>query len=128
MGIPLIAFFINLMIFGGAIGLVVSALVLRYGMGAESLAWVGIFLVAPISGIYYPISILPEWLQPIAWALPSAHVFEGMRAVLADDVFRAELLVNAIMLNVVYIAAGFIIFLYVFRLARIKGFLVQMGE
>ena len=128
MGIPLIAFFMNLMIFGGAIGLVVSALVLRYGMGAESLAWVGIFLVAPISGIYYPISILPEWLQPIAWALPSAHIFEGMRAVLAEDVFRAELLINAIMLNVLYIAAGFTIFLYVFRLARIKGFLVQMGE
>ncbi len=128
MGIPLIAFFMNLMIFGGAIGLVVSALVLRYGMGAESLAWVGIFLVAPISGIYYPISILPEWLQPIAWALPSAHIFEGMRSVLAEDGFRAELLINAIMLNVLYIAAGFTIFLYVFRLARIKGFLVQMGE
>ena len=128
MGIPLIAFFMNLMIFGGAIGLVVSALVLRYGMGAESLAWVGIFLVAPISGIYYPISILPEWLQPIAWALPSAHIFEGMRAVLAEDVFRTELLINAIMLNVLYIAAGFTIFLYVFRLARMKGFLVQMGE
>ena len=128
MGIPLIAFFMNLMIFGGAIGLVVSALVLRYGMGAESLAWVGIFLVAPISGIYYPISILPEWLQPIAWALPSAHIFEGMRAVLAEGVFRTELLINAIMLNVLYIAAGFTIFLYVFRLARIKGFLVQMGE
>ena len=128
MGIPLIAFFMNLMIFGGAIGLVVSALVLRYGMGAESLAWVGIFLVAPISGIYYPISILPEWLQPIAWALPSAHIFEGMRAVLAEDVFRAKLLINAIMLNVLYIGAGFTIFLYVFRLARIKGFLVQMGE
>ena len=128
MGIPLIAFFMNLMIFGGAIGLVVSALVLRYGMGAESLAWVGIFLVAPISGIYYPISILPEWLQPIAWALPSAHIFEGMRAVLAEDVFRAKLLINAIMLNVLYIASGFTMFLYVFRLARIKGFLVQMGE
>ena len=128
MGIPLIAFFMNLMIFGGAIGLVVSALVLRYGMGAESLAWVGIFLVAPISGIYYPISILPEWLQPIAWALPSAHIFEGMRAVLAEGVFRTELLINAIMLNVLYIAAGFTMFLYVFRLARIKGFLVQMGE
>ena len=128
MGIPLIAFFINLMIFGGAIGLIVSALVLRYGMGAESLAWVGIFLVAPISGIYYPISILPDWLQPISWALPSAHVFEGMRAVLTDDVFRTDLFVNAVLLNVIYIAAGFAIFLYVFRLARIKGFLIQMGE
>tara|TARA_A100001037_G_scaffold296172_1_gene316314 strand:+ start:1482 stop:2315 length:834 start_codon:yes stop_codon:yes gene_type:complete len=128
MGIPLIAFFINLMIFGGAIGLIVSALVLRYGMGAESLAWVGIFLVAPISGIYYPISILPDWLQPIAWALPSAYVFEGMRTVLADNVFRADLLINAIMLNVLYIATGFAIFLYVFRIARVRGFLVQMGE
>jgi ABC-2 type transport system permease protein len=128
MGIPLITFFINLMIFGGAIGLIVSALVLRYGMGAESLAWVGIFLVAPISGIYYPISILPDWLQPIAWALPSAYVFEGMRTVLADNVFRADLLINAIMLNVLYIATGFAIFLYVFRIARVRGFLVQMGE
>ena len=51
-----------------------------------------------------------------------------MRSVLAEDGFRAELLINAIMLNVLYIAAGFTIFLYVFRLARIKGFLVQMGE
>ena len=99
MGLPLIAFFMNLMIFGGAIGLAVSALVLRFGMGAESLAWVGIFLVAPISGIYYPIAILPDWLEPVAWALPSAHVFEGMRAVLADGVFHMDLFVNALMLN-----------------------------
>lgn len=128
MGLPLIAFFMNLMIFGGAVGLAVSALVLRYGMGAESLAWVGIFLVAPISGIYYPIAILPDWLEPIAWALPSAHVFEGMRAVLTDGVFQMDLFVNALMLNALYLTAGFAIFLYVFRLARIKGMLLQMGE
>jgi len=128
MGLPLIAFFMNLMIFGGAIGLAVSALVLRFGMGAESLAWVGIFLVAPISGIYYPIAILPDWLEPVAWALPSAHVFEGMRAVLADGVFHMDLFVNALMLNALYLTAGFAIFLYVFRLARIKGMLLQMGE
>ncbi len=128
MGLPLIAFFMNLMIFGGAVGLAVSALVLRYGMGAESLAWVGIFLVAPISGIYYPIAILPDWLEPIAWALPSAHVFEGMRAVLTDGVFQMDLFINALMLNALFLTAGFSIFLYVFRIARIKGMLLQMGE
>lgn len=128
MGLPLLAFFANLMLFGGAIGLMVSAVVLRYGLGAESLAWVGIFLVAPISGIYYPISVLPEWLQIVAWVLPSAHVFEGMRAVLADGVFRTDLFVNAMLLNGLYIAAGFAIFLGVFRIARIKGLLLQMGE
>ena len=128
MGLPLLAFFANLMLFGGAIGLMVAGVVLRYGLGAESLAWVGIFLVAPISGIYYPISVLPDWLQTVAWALPSAHVFEGMRAVLSDGVFRTDLFVNAMLLNGVYIAAGFAVFLRIFRIARIKGLLLQMGE
>ena len=128
MGIPLIAFFANLMIFGGAVGLLVSALVLRYGMGAESLAWVGIFLIAPISGIYYPISVLPEWLQTIAWALPSAHVFEGMRALLTENVFMTDLFINAAILNVLYMGSGLAVFLYVFRLARIRGLLIQIGE
>lgn len=128
MGLPLIAFFANLMIFGGAIGLAVSGLILRYGLGAESLAWVGIFAVAPISGIYYPIDTLPQWLQPIAWALPSASVFEGMRAVLADGVFRTDLFVSAMLLNLVYMAAGLAIFLYIFRVARIRGLLLKVGE
>jgi ABC-2 type transport system permease protein len=128
MGLPLVAFFACLTLFGGAIGLMVSGVVLRYGMGAESLAWVGIFLVAPISGIYYPISVLPGWLQPVAWALPSAHVFEGMRAVLVEGIFRTDLLISAMLLNVVYMAAGFGVCLYIFRVARIKGLLVQTGE
>jgi len=128
MGLPLIIFFMNLMIFGGAIGLLVSALVLRYGMGAESLAWVGIFLLAPISGIYYPISILPDWLQTIAWFLPSSHVFEGMRALLIDNVLKTDLFFNALFLNILYMLGGMGVFLYVFRIARIKGLLITMGE
>jgi len=128
MGLPLVAFFANLMIFGGAVGLAVSAMVLRYGLGAESLAWVGIFLVAPISGIYYPIATLPGWLQPVAWALPSAHVFEGMRAVLADGVFRTDLFWAAVGLNIVYMAVCLAIFLAMFRIARIRGLLLQVGE
>ncbi|MBB42664.1 MAG: ABC transporter [Rhodospirillaceae bacterium] len=128
MGLPLIVFFLNLMIFGAAIGLAVSALVLRYGLGAESLAWVGIFLIAPISGIYYPITILPEWLQYIANALPSSHVFEGMRDVLAQQNFRLDLLRNAVALNILYLTAGFSIFLLTFRVAKKHGLLMQIGE
>jgi len=128
MGLPLLAFFANLLIFGGAVGLGVSGLVLRYGLGAESLAWVGIFAIAPISGIYYPIATLPDWLQPVAWALPSAHVFEGMRTILADGTFEWHRFFAAAGLNVIYFFAGFSTFLYVFRLARIKGLLLQVGE
>lgn len=128
MGLPLLAFFTNLMIFGGAIGLAISGLILRYGLGAESLAWVGIFAVAPISGIYYPIDTLPQWLQPVAWLLPSASVFEGMRAVLADGIFRMDLFMSAVLLNLVYLAAALAIFLYIFRIARKRGLLLKVGE
>ena len=128
LGLPLVAFFLNLIVFGWALGLVVSGLVLRYGQGAESLAWAAIFLVQPVSGVYYPIAVLPEWLQAIAWALPSAHVFEGMRAVLIDGVFRADLLGAAVALNVLYMAAGTAIFLGIVRYARVHGQLLQIGE
>jgi ABC-2 type transport system permease protein len=128
MGWALVAFFFNLLVFGSAIGLAMSGLVLRWGLGAESLCWAGIFLIAPITGVYYPISILPDWLQPIAWALPSSHVFEGMRAVLVDNVVRIDLWWSAIALNVVYLAISFGLFLFIFRDARRRGTLLQMGE
>ncbi len=128
MGLPLLAFFINLIVMGWAIGLLVSGVVLRYGLGAESMAWVAIFAVQPISGVYYPISTLPTWLQYAAAVLPSSHVFEGMRAVLFDHTFRTDLLLNAVVLNVVYLTAGFLSFLKFFKIARVRGQLLHVGE
>ncbi len=128
LGLPLAAFFFNLIIFGWSIGLIVSALVLRLGLGAESLAWVAIFAMAPLSGIYYPIASLPQWLQPIAWALPSSSVFEGMRSVLFGHGFRFDLLASALALNAVYLAAAIAIFLFTIRVARERGLLLQQGE
>ena len=128
LGLPLAAYFVNLIALGWSLGLVVSGLVLRFGQGAEGLAWAVVFLTQPVSGVYYPISVLPDWLQIIAAALPSSHVFEGMRALLIDETFRADLLVNAIALNVIWLAAGIGVFLYAVRLARDKGLILQMGE
>ncbi len=128
LGLPLAAFFANLLIFGWCIGLVVSGLILRLGLGAESLAWVAIFAVAPVSGVYYPIAVLPGWLQPIAYALPTAHVFEGMRAVLfGGDVMMTQL-VAAVSLNAVYVVAASGFFLLMVRAARERGLLLQQGE
>jgi ABC-2 type transport system permease protein len=128
LGPPLAAFFLNLLIFGWSIGLIVSALVLRLGLGAESLAWVAVFAIAPLSGIYYPIASLPEWLQPVAWALPSAPVFEGMRAVLFDGDFRLDLFAASLALNAVYLAGAIAFFLAMIHVARKRGLLLQQGE
>lgn len=128
MGLPLLAFFVNLMAMGWAIGLMVVALVLRYGLGAEGLAWAIIFAFAPLSGIYYPIAVLPEWLQPMAWALPSSHVFEGMRSVLREHVFPLHHFRDAFLLNLGYLAVGLGLYTFSFRIARKRGLLLQMGE
>ena len=128
LGLPLAGFFFNLIALGWALGLLVSGLVLRYGQGAEGLAWALVFLIQPVSGVYYPIAVLPDWLQVVAWLLPSAHIFEGMRALLIDGVFRGDLLLNATLLNVVFITLGLASFLAIVHIARDKGLILQMGE
>lgn len=128
LGLPLVAFFANLLVMGWWIGLLVAGLVLRYGLGAESLAWVAVFAVAPLSGIYYPISVLPDWLQPVAWALPSSHVFEGMRALIFHHRVDMQMLAAAAGLNLLYLSLGVTVFLAVFRRARRSGLLLHIGE
>jgi ABC-2 type transport system permease protein len=128
LGPPLAAFFANLLFFGWTVGLVVAALVLRLGLGAESLAWVAVFALAPLSGVYYPVDVLPAWLQPVAWALPSAYVFEGMRAVLFQHAVRYDLMAAATALNLLYLLAATLFFLAMFRVARQRGLLLQQGE
>lgn len=128
LGLPLVGFFSLLLITGWSVGLGVSALVLRFGLGAESLAWVLIFALAPLSGIYYPIETLPRWLQSVAWWLPPSHVFEGMRAVLQTGAFRWDLWWTALGLDAGYLALMIGIFLRTFRVARRRGLLLNVGE
>lgn len=128
MGLPLLAFFINLIVMGWAIGLMMAGIIMRHGLGAENIAWGAVFILQPISAVYYPVEVLPPWLQAIARGLPSTHVFEGMRAVLFERTFRMDLLVNAVSLNLVYLALGVGVFLLFFRIARLRGQLLHVGE
>jgi len=128
LGVPLVTFFANLLVCGWAVGLMVAALVMRYGLAAENFAWGAIFVAAPISGIYYPVSVLPDWLQAVAWCLPTSHVFEGMRAVLLEKTFLWREFWTAVGLNVLYMVGGIALFLAAFNGARRRGMLLQIGE
>ncbi|MFZ5692856.1 MAG: ABC transporter permease [Pseudomonadota bacterium] len=127
-GIALAVFFMNLILTSWAVGIFVSGIVLRNGMGAESMAWTIMFLLLPLTCVYYPVAVLPVWLQPVAWALPPTYVFEGMRALLIDHSFRADLMVWAFVLNAAYFVAAVIGFLVLLRSARTAGSLMQTGE
>jgi ABC-2 type transport system permease protein len=128
LGLPLIAFFANLVIMSWAVGLVVAGLVLRNGQGAESLAWSVMMLLLPLSCVYYPVTVLPPWLQPIAWSLPPTYVFEGLRAAVVDGVFRADLMAECLALNAVFLGLGFTIFMLLMQSARRRGAILTMGE
>ena len=128
LGLALVAFFVNLMLTGWAVGIFVSGLVLRNGLGAETFAWSIMFLFLPLTCVYYPVAVLPVWLQGIAWSLPPTYVFEGMRALLIDHTFRADLMIQALALNAVLFSLAVIAFLALLASARRNGSLMQTGE
>ena len=127
MGPVLVLFFANLMFMGWWIALAVVSIILRHGLGAEVLAWSVTFGLAPLSAVFYPVSVLPAVIQPIALALPSTHVFEGMRAALAGTI-RWDHLAAAALLNMVWALAATALFAWQFRQARTTGALLNLGE
>ena len=128
LGWTIIPFFGLMMLFGWAIGLIIAGLVLRLGLGAESLAWAAIFFIQPFSGVYYPVSTLPGAVQWLAWLLPSAPVFEGMRAVLVENRFDTGLFLYAAAHPAACLAVAGVPFTLLFQTARRRGLLLHSGE
>ena len=127
MGPVVVLFFLNLMVMGWWVALCVVSLILRHGAGAEALAWSILFGLTPFSAVFYPVSVLPAPLRAVAFLLPASHVFEGMRAALGGTIQWDELL-WAVGLNIVWMAAGSVLFVAQFRQARLRGALLNIGE
>lgn len=126
LNVGLLPFFANLMLFGWALGMFSTALILRFGQAAETLAWAVPFMVQPFACVFYPISELPAWLQPISKALPIAHVFEGMRATLAGSPLPWGTLGLALALNLVYLAAAAAFYAFILKSVRQRGLLTKV--
>jgi ABC-2 type transport system permease protein len=126
-GPALVPFLASLLLFGWAVGMCTMGLILRYGQAAEALIWGVPFLIQPISAVFYPVDVLPGWLQVIALGLPSTWVFEGMRAALATGRVEWPTLAVAFGMNLVYLAAGAAFFGWMLGRVREKGYLSRLG-
>ncbi|GIH24114.1 ABC transporter [Acrocarpospora phusangensis] len=127
-GIGLVPFMAVLMVMGWALAVVAISCVLRFGEGAQVIAWSLVFVFQPLAGVFYPVSVLPQALQTIAAFVPATHVFEGMRAVLGGGAIPWDRLTAAACLDVAYVAAALWLYGLTLRHARTKGRLSRFGE
>ncbi len=123
--LPLVA---GLIVFAWSIGTIITAVILRYGQSAETLAWSLAFLFQPFGAVFFPLSIYPAWLARGLLFLPLPHIFEAMRAVLAGRPLPVAQLGWAFALDAVYLLVGFAFFGYMFTLARRRGLLLKVQE
>jgi ABC-2 type transport system permease protein len=127
-GTPLIFLLVTLYIFGVTLGLLVTSGLVRFGPSFENIAWASLFFLAPLGCIYYPIEILPNWLQIVAKFLPLVHIFEEMRNILIHDTINYYQILKAIFISFAYFVIGVIIFYLSYNGAKNRGTLINMGE
>ncbi|MFI6513222.1 ABC transporter permease [Streptosporangium sp. NPDC050855] len=128
MGAGMVPFMALLLVMGWSLGLVGICAVLRFGENAQVIAWSLVFVVQPLSGIFYPVETLPAPLRVVAEFLPATHVFTGMRTVLNGGAVPWQSLAWAALLDAVYLAGALALFAWALRHARTRGRLSRFGE
>lgn len=125
LGVSLAAFISVLFVFGITLGIVATSIVLRFGPAAEWLLWPMPALLSPFAAVFYPLTILPGWMQVVARALPPSYVFEGMRGLLAGMPFPGMLLSEGAAVAVVELLAAAYLYALVYRRAVRTGLLAR---
>ena len=128
LGPPLLYLLICLYIFGITLGLLVTSGLIRFGPSFENIAWASLFFIAPLGCIYYPVEILPDWLQVISKTLPLVHIFEEMRNILMTETVNFMNILKSIIISIIYFCFGVMVFYISYFGARKRGTLINMGE
>jgi ABC-2 type transport system permease protein len=115
-------FMASLMMSGWFMGFLGASIIIYWGQKVQTIAWVTGFLFAPFSAVYYPLSVLPGWIQSISLTLPMTYVFEGMRSILMTGSMPIEMLVKSFALNILYLVLSMWLFAFMFEKSRAKGF------
>lgn len=73
----LVILILSITAFAG-MGVISGSFILVYKQG-NPVRWLYGSAATLLGGIYYPVSILPGWLQPASWFFPITHSLEAMR-------------------------------------------------
>jgi ABC-2 type transport system permease protein len=124
-GLATIPFILGLFLFGIALGIIGTALVLRFGPAAEWFVWPIPAMLSPFASVFYPVATLPGWMQTIAYAMPPSYIFESLRAIVAGQPPNHAHLAMSLVLSCAYILAAGWFFRRVYRRAVRTGMLAR---
>jgi len=124
-GMLIVPFLFILFLFGVALGIFGTAIVLRLGPAAEWFIWPIPALISPFACVFYPLATLPHWMQWIAKLMPPAYVFESMRAIVAGGSASWPALAWGAGLAVGYIVLACFTFVRVYRHAMRSGLIAR---
>jgi ABC-2 type transport system permease protein len=125
LGLGLLPVFAVLLASGWAIALVVVGLMLRFGNGAEALAWGIMFVIMPLGGVFYPVESLPAAVRPFSELLPTTHAFAAGRQLVEGGPPAWGELALAAAGTVVVIAGALAFLAWMLRLFRRRGYVTR---
>jgi ABC-2 type transport system permease protein len=125
LGMLLLPFLLVLFLFGIALGVLASAMVLRLGPASEWLVWPIPALLSPFVGVFYPLATLPAWMRAVGRLLPPSYVFEAMRSVVSGGDFSGAQLAIGVALAALYVLLACALFAAIHRHAVRSGLLAR---
>lgn len=120
-GVWLAVFYVLATMTGWWIGLIASAVVLRWGPKVQTVIWTLPGFILPLSAVYFPVDQLPVLLQKVALLIPTTYVFEAMRSMVYDGVIDPTGLVISLILNLIYLTLAGIFFVKSFAYSKRLG-------
>ena len=125
LGVLLAPLVFVLLLFGIVLGILSSAMVLRWGPSAEWLTWPIPALLAPFAAVFYPVATLPSWMRAVASTLPPSYVFEALRSHLTGRTPSWGTLLGASVLTIFYLLLSASAFTRVYRHVVRTGLLAR---
>lgn len=117
----LLLYFTNLILFSWAIGVLLTGVIFRFGTRIQAMSWGFIFLFQPLSAAFFPVSVLPDFVQKVAYSIPATYVFEAARKSYTDQTVDWGSFRIALLLNIIYLTVAFAVFYIMFRKSRQTG-------
>jgi ABC-2 type transport system permease protein len=125
LGLGLVPVMAVLLANGWAIALLVIGLMLRFGNGAEALAWGIMFLVMPLGGVFYPVEALPAFIRPISMLLPTTHAFAAGRELIDGGPMPWGELTLAAVGTLAAVAGALAFVAWMLRVFRRRGYVTR---